>query len=201
MATKLIQDYLLCRDTSLPGISNIYMKSKQELGPYWYYDETNTKQFGRISDVSSQTGSWYRIVCNRNTVKFNQTQSNNIMRNYNMTLDMVWNKINYIKRDLIEQFVVTDDLVIIFQDLNGLYWLMGETQGSQCLTWNFGTGDKAGSNETSIQFTCNERFPIREVDPSFINTITPALLAICGLDWSEVCDEDWATLCAGEWIN
>lgn len=196
MSTKLIQDYLICKEVSLPGVTEIYMKNRSELGPYWFYEQTNVKQFGMITGVISQTGSWYKIVCNRNTIKFNQSQANDISRLYNMTFDMIWNKINYIKRDLIEQFVVSDEIVIIFKDTNGLYWLMGETEGCQTLTWNFGTGDKAGQNETSIQLTCAERFPIREVDPSFINSITPILMAICDLTWTEICNNEWANLCA-----
>lgn len=196
---NLIEDLITCFETSIAGVTEIYMKSRSELGEYWFYEETNVKQFGKILGNENTTGSWYKVIARRDATNFSQTQSNDIMRLYNMSFDLTFNKINYIKRDFIEQLVVSDDIVIIFKDKNGLYWLMGETEGSRTLSWNFGTGAKQGSNETSISMTCTERFPIREVDSSYINSITPIIMAICGMEWSEICANDWTDLCQQKW--
>jgi hypothetical protein len=192
----LIEDFISCLEPSIAGVTEIYMKSRSELGEYWFYNETNVKQYGEVIGISSSTGVWYKIVARRDSINFQQTQANEIIRRYNQSIDLTFNKINYIKRDLIEQLVVSDDIVVIFKDRNGIYWLMGETEGTNVNTWNFGTGSKSGLNETSLQMTCSERFPIREIDPSFINSITPTLLAICDLDWTEICANNWTDLCA-----
>lgn len=126
---------------------------------------------------------------------FNQSQSKDVSRLYNQTLSLFWNKISFYKRDRIEEMVVNDDLVAIFKDKNGKWWLIGETSGVSVDTWNFTTGDKGGSNETSIIFDNNERYPIREVDTNYVDQIITCALMLCDLTLDDLCVDSLDSLC------
>lgn len=190
----LIQDLICTGLNTVPGVTEVLLKNRSELG-YQYYEQTNNLQYGKIIGVSSQTGRQYKLVCRKQNTNFiqNETKINN--RLYEMTFDLFFNKIEQIKRDWAEQLSVSDDIVVVFKDKNGKYWLMGETNGCKVGTQNFTTGNSTGTNETSLQFIATERYPIREVDETFINGGAFDLLALCDLSQAEYCALPQTTIC------
>lgn len=190
----LIQDLICTGLNTVPGVTEVLLKNRSELG-YQYYEQTNNLQYGKIIGVSSQTGRQYKLVCRKQNTNFiqNETKINN--RLYEMTFDLFFNKIEQIKRDWAEQLSVSDDIVVVFKDKNGKYQLMGETNGCKVGTQNFTTGNSTGTNETSLQFITTERYPIREVDETFINGGAFDLLALCDLSQAECCALPWVTIC------
>lgn len=181
-----------CNTASLSGVTEILVKSRSELGEFWFYEETSMTQAGKIIGNTMLAGSWYRIVASREFTNFNQVQEDSVSRLYNQTLDLRFNKIDIFKRDVIEEMKVVNDLVVIFKDKNQQYWLMGETLGCKLNTWNWSTGNSTGNNETTLQFTAVERYPIRSVD---ITLADVQLLAICDLPWASVCALAWNDIC------
>lgn len=191
----LIQDLICTGLNTVPGVSEILLKNRKDLGD-WFYEQTSNLQYGKIIGVSSQTGRQYKIVCRRGSTNFAQNEvSKNTIRLYESTLDIFFNKIEYLKRDWIEQLSVSDDIVVVFRDKNGKYQLMGETNGCKVGTQNFTTGNSTGTNETTIQFTNSERYPIREVDIDFMNGGGFDLLSVCDLSWAEFCSLSQNDVC------
>ena len=70
-------------------------------------------------------------------------------------------------RDLIEQMELVDNLVVLFQDYNNKWFLMGETLGCS-VEWDWKSDVRNGRNTSSVNFLCRERYPIRNVDISFV---------------------------------
>lgn len=190
----LIQDLICTGLNTVPGVTEVLLKNRTELG-YQYYEQTNNLQYGKIIGISSQTGRQYKIVCRKQNTNFIQNETKNNNRLYEMTFDLFFNKIEQIKRDQAEQLSVSDDIVVVFKDKNGKYWLMGETNGCKVGTQNLTTGNSTGTNETSLQFITTERYPIREVDENFINGGAFDLLALCDLSWAEYCALPQTTIC------
>lgn len=196
MSSCLLYDQTFLCDgglSSVPGIAEIYITNRRNLG-YWYYLETSPYQYGEIIG-NELTTTWFKIYMRQQSCNFAQVQTRDISRLYEQTLSLFWNKISYYKRDRIEEMVVNDDLVAIFKDKNGKWWLIGETSGVTINTWNFGTGDKAGNNETSIIFDNNERYPIREVDSTYVNQIITCALMLCDLTLDDLCVDTLDELC------
>lgn len=179
--------------SSVPGIAEIYVTNRRNLG-YWYYLETSPYQYGEIIG-NELTTTWFKIYMRQQSCNFNQVQSKDISRLYEQTLSLFWNKISYYKRDRIEEMVVNDDLVAIFKDKNGKWWLIGRESGCSVNTWNFTTGDKTGSNETSIILECNDRMPIQEVDSTYVNQIITCALILCDLSLNDLCADTLDELC------
>lgn len=195
MSSCLLYDQnFLCEGlASVPGIAEIYVTNRRNLG-YWYYLETSPYQYGEIIG-NELPATWFKIYMRQQSCNFNQSQSKDVSRLYNQTLSLFWNKISFYKRDRIEEMVVNDDLVAIFKDKNGKWWLIGETSGVSVDTWNFTTGDKGGSNETSIIFDNNERYPIREVDTNYVDQIITCALMLCDLTLDDLCVDSLDSLC------
>lgn len=173
-----------CQDFggSVPGIAKIYVVERRLLG-FWYYEETDTYQYGRI--IGNQLNPfWYEITCDKELTVFNQDQLNPIRRLYDMRLTVSFNGISQYYRDKLEQTALTD-LVVVFRDKNGRFWCMGETSGCQVKKWNFGTGvSRTGQNITSVDFTCAERYPIREINTDVVNLCANPL---CGFSLDDLC--------------
>lgn len=173
-----------CQDTggSVSGVSKIYVVERQNLG-FWFYEETDTYQYGRI--IGNQLNPyWYEITCEQELTQFIQDQLNPIRRLYDMKLNVSFNGISQYYRDKLEQTVLTD-LVVVFRDKNSRWWCMGETSGCQVKKWSFGTGvTKNGQNITNIEFSCSERYPIREIDTDVVNLCRNPL---CGFSLNDLC--------------
>lgn len=183
-----------CQDFggSVSGVAKIYVVERRLLG-FWYYEETDTFQYGRI--IGNQLNPfWYEITSEKDFTVFNQDQLNPIRRLYDMKLTVTFNGISQYYRDKLEQTVLTD-LVVVFRDKNGRWWCMGETSGCQVKKWNFGTGvSRTGQNNTTIDFSCAERYPIREINPNVINLCNNPL---CGFSLNDLCPgESLDSLCA-----
>ena len=109
-----------------------------------------------ITHLSGLTESWDEIVINTVTVSYNQALNPANPNGINYTEDvtvLVPHSDISIWLDLVE--VLTERYVIVFQDGNGYYWVMG---------WRFGTKVESYSLEAN------------QVSLSFINAFSTALL-------------------------
>ena len=98
MSSCLLYDQnFLCEGlASVPGITEIYVTNRRNLG-YWYYLETSPYQYGEIIG-NELPATWFKIYMRQQSCNFNQTQTKDISRLYNQTLSVFWNKISYYKR-------------------------------------------------------------------------------------------------------
>lgn len=199
MSCLLEFDEIECQDFggSVPGVSFILAVERKKLG-WWYYLETHPYQYGEIIG-NELSPTWYIISAKQDQTSFEQDQTNDVRRLYNQKLNINFNGISKYYRDKLEKIVVLEDLVIIFRDKNKRYWCMGETSGSQVQAWNFGTGiSKSGSNDTTLDINALERYPIREVDPNYIDIIVTCAYPLCGHSLDDLCldGESLDSLCS-----
>jgi len=148
--------------TSLGGVQSLWVLPRKQLSRWWVYTETHNLQYAQILFNKSEKLACYCEILDRtNDAIFTQTQSLTPSRNYAMTLEVKFNQMNLLNRDIFEQMVVDDTLLVCFLDFNDRLWLMGETYGCS-VNWNSTTGAFKQNNEDSITFSCTERYPIRE---------------------------------------
>lgn len=189
----------ICDGITVGGISTVYVKRRSEIGRFWFYNQTSNLQYGEILGHSGTDNNWYLLVSDVTSITWNQTQSLTPSRNYDMVLKTQFNKMSIYNRDKFEQFVVCKDLVIIFQDNNGNWWLMGETNGCKV---NFTAQTDtltSGNNLFELTFICKERYPIRSVSQDYITEyIEIEPLNLCEVDISELCLTDISELCGIE---
>lgn len=194
---KILNPLQFCVESTIGGIHELYISSRSQWGRRWLYEETSNLQYGRI-DGSLTIGSFYKLANRINGTTFNQIQELEPSRSYIQTLNVSFNRMDIIKRDSIEQWVVSKDPIFILKDYNGFYWLMGETNGCS-IQWTANTDDKFGINGDNLTITCRERFPIRQVTDSFVDTYIAAPVHLCDYTWAEVCALSWPQVCATPW--
>ncbi len=91
-----------------------------------------------------------------------------------------------------------NDLVVLFEDNNGLWWLLGETAGCRA-TFSGQTDALGGNNMFELVFTAKERYPIRAMAQAYIDDNLVLVVPLCEAEWEDLCLEDWATLCTQPW--
>lgn len=194
-----------CAERVLGGIAEIWVAKRTEFGPFnstaWYYEQTHQLQYAKIIySRAPKRVCMCNILHSIDDAKFSQVQAITPSRNYTMTLDLFFNEYNIVNRDLIEQFVVDDELVIVFLTNAGVYYLMGETNGCS-VNWNFSTEVYKGKFGSSVQFTCIERYPIRIIDDVYLTYYlncegfrVSEFLSMaeipCDTTWEEICSSD-----------
>lgn len=186
----------LCIDSTIGGIKKVYVSQRNTHGPFWYYTETKYIQFGEING-NSVVDKWYKLFNRTSGSTFTQVQNSSPSRSYSLTLTLSFNKMEIVKRDVFEQFVVARDTIFIVQDFNQNWWLLGETNG--CIVeWEAGTDDYLGINGDKLTISCRERSPIRQVSQTFIDMwVEPTTNnSMCALTPSQMCALTPSQFCA-----
>lgn len=157
-----------CRD-SVGGIKRIYvteLENKNTLSSTNGVIGTFTLDTGKkfwTYDFEKQTGSFEEAI---------QTSVENGTLFYETTLKIILNKMDVATRNEL-RLLAQNRLMIIIQDNNGLYWLMGETNGADLAPSKGMSGTAMGDrNGYELNFIAQEPQPMNTVNSSLITTLT-----------------------------
>lgn len=160
-----------CRD-NLGGIQLAYLRNFSA-GTTYTYDAT-----GIITGTSANAlaSSWYTIEQVQETGGFNAGDGQHSVTNgtnfYQVTVDLAFHKYQASVRNIVYTLAQTETEVIIL-DQNGKYFLAGEQNGCNLVSSDSNVGKAFGDmNGSVIQLLANEPWQAREVDSTFISTLT-----------------------------
>lgn len=128
------------------------------------------------NNTNNQTVSTYlffEVATNKNVCNFQETTAIDLANGttfFNQILTLVLTRREKAKRDYINSLIDGQkDLLIIVQDSNGIYWLMGLFEGAYVTGIDGATGvAKSDRNGYEITFTAMERLQAYEVQESAI---------------------------------
>lgn len=166
-AYKLKQNSVSCSDKGIGGIKRFFYTDRSTLG-LWGYEETHAIQYANIINCSNPQNWWY-IDFSLDTAEFNEVMKLEPSRYYEQRLSFSLKENTINSRDFIENLSTNDNIAVVFQDYNGKYFLVGEENGCR-LSYEFQTQAFKGSQSLNCVFIGNERYPIRQVDETFVNT-------------------------------
>lgn len=136
---------------------------------------TLTTTSGAISAFTLSTGKqfWsYEQV--RETSNFSeaiQASVENGTLAYETTLTAIFNKGETSTRNQI-RLLAQNRLMIIAEDRNGKYWLLGETNGAELTAGSYASGTAMGDrNGYELTFVAKEAEPMKEVSSGLIATL------------------------------
>lgn len=182
-----------CRNVTIGGIMKIYCQSRSNFGRNWFYTQTHNLQYGEIIGSKELHSKWFRLHPAKDAT-FSVTQELKPSRSYRVALNVNFNKMDVDTRDFIEQLVVSREAVFLVQDYNEIWWLIGETNGCT-VDWTAQTDQRGGINKYGITATCRERYPVRTVDPLYVDTVVE-IKPLCAYDLAEFCELTNDQLCA-----
>lgn len=173
MACDLTTGFLLgCRDNT-GGIKRIYIAN---------FDAKTTYTVSPTDTITGMTSSnpieFFQYDLQKNTAELIEAQEmtpENETIGYTPTINFVFNKLDTPKRNELLLLARTASVVIV-EDRNGKYWIVGRDSGMDMTTSSRGTGinitDRNGSTVTLIGA---ETFPFQEIDfsafSSYISTV------------------------------
>ena len=183
---NIISDPLLfCPDVTIGGIKRIWLGSRNKFGK-WLLNETAPYQYGEIIG-NTQNNSWWNLPIRQSDSGFTVTQELVPGRSYIVNLNLNFNKMDVVKRDTFERLSTARDSMFIVQDFNDNYWLLGESKGMS-VEWSGKSDFIRISNDFSLTFNSRERFPVKVINPEYINEFVDIQIkTLCDYTFPEFC--------------
>ena len=106
----------------------------------------------QITDIAG-TGTYFKFELPKDTASFTQTANiapTNGTLFYTQELTMNFQKMDTAKRNVLKLLLKNRDLSVVFEDNNGVYWLLGKVRGCQASASTGVTGTAPGD---ANQFT------------------------------------------------
>lgn len=166
-AYLLKQNNVNCSDKGIGGIKRLFYTDRTALGNFGY-TETNAIQFGEIINCENPQ-YWWLIDFSLSTAEFTETPKLEPSRYYGQTLSFDIKQMTIESRDFLENLYTNDNIAIVFQDYNNQYFLMGEENGCRFIQ-SFKTGQFKSNQTYNCSFIGFERYPVRTVNSTFVNT-------------------------------
>lgn len=169
MACALTQGYTLdCKD-SLGGIKAAWFIAHQDVTAV-------TEASGVVTAITKAAGKVfykYQLVRNTSSLTENITASvENGTVFYAQELSIILNKLQANTRNEI-LLLAKNNLMVVVEDANGKYWLLGKTNGVDLTGGNSATGTAQGDRSGyTLTFTGGEKELAPEVNSSVISGLT-----------------------------
>jgi len=156
-----------CKD-SLGGIKQVYIASFNDAEVFTYDAED-------VIDTATGTEDFYTFEQRNEQGEFTQTGNHSVENGTNFweqVVSLVFTKNDAADRNTLK-VLAQSTLLVIVKDQNGIYWLVGETNGAD-LTASTASAGKSYSdlNGTTISITGKEAAPAREMSQAAFDSLT-----------------------------
>lgn len=166
-----------CARKGRGGIRQIWLGRRSDFGnqndgAFWYLKQTANLQYGEIEGATlagSLTLAYHLSPADSVGATLEAAPSRKHVVEWRATIPLQ----DVAARDVVETYLISNDLLMVYQDWAGVYWLVGEEQGLRVRDWTFGTGNSSGQNAYSIRFECVQRWPLRSLTATFVETLIP----------------------------
>lgn len=180
LSTSLLKG---CND-STGGIKRFLIANTSAVGatvPTWQFtpEAESVSDLGIITAISSSSlSSFYQFIPNKFSSKYDESQSSNAATgnvSNTQTITAVFSKNDAAKRNQIK-LLAQEEFLVIVQDQNNRYFLLGEENGMS-LTTGANTSGTAGTDLSgwTVTLTGTQKYPAREISGSLIAGITAAV--------------------------
>lgn len=182
MGSLLTSAIFNCDEFEIGGIQRLFITNRELITNFYY----NTSDLHRstVASFFPYTGvTWFEFIINPSVT--NASESLNISLNgksYQHKFQTEFIGLTVAKRDTLEELINNDNLLLIYQDYNNLWWILGEDKGMKVASYEMVTGAKGGDEiKYSIELENSTKYRIRAVDSSFVNQyILPYYSVVAG---------------------
>ena len=169
MACELTGSYTLGCADSIGGLRTIYISTHNNITSY--------AETGAVISAITQEGStnFYKYDLEKENGMASEVQTKDVANSTNFyegSLTFSMNKLDVANRNNISMLAL-NSLFIIYEDMNGAYWTMGQDNGADLTTSTGATGQAFGDRSGhELTFVSKEKFAKLEVPQSVIDTLT-----------------------------
>lgn len=155
-------------DNNVGGLKRIFLLEKSYVSSVTLSSPGDT--ISAIVTTGSPTANFYEFVFNKNTSSYTENQTSDQASGrdlYEQTINLVLNRREKTKRDVILLLGQRKNLVAVVEDNNGVYWYFGENFGLNLTTNNGGSGvQKSDPNQYVITLVGTEPTPANTLTSS-----------------------------------
>ncbi len=158
-----------CNPFSLGGINTIYLANKSDITGV-YFDNDDLEQ-STVLSLAPTTATWYPFQCNSFATGNEETMVPSLFGNYyTQKFQTVILGLTPDKRKTLEQ-LTRSEVVIVFQDANEVWWILGEGyKGLKLDTYKGKTGINADDPSSyTIEWNLQTKFKLRSISSVFVN--------------------------------
>lgn len=159
-----------CDDFHVGGIKRLFLTNRSSITNY-YYDVSDFEKT-TVSSLLPATGvTWYEYSFNPFATGADDLMNLSLFgRSYTHSFRTEINGLSQSKRDTLNELIDSDDILLIFQESDGNWRIMGEDIKLKVIEYTETTG---ASNEDGPKYTLNigntTKYRMRYIDSSFIN--------------------------------
>lgn len=180
-----------CDIATIGTIKRLWISDREYFGEHFYLSSTNQNQFGKVIGHSGDRNYWIELSIIHDNGYFTQNLTNEPAIYWNIELLYNISSQQFERRDLIESIINIKNAIYIVKDSNNKYFIIGEYGGSvHAVEANLSA--ESDNNLFAVTSKYIQRYPIREVDITYINEhVDPAQpLSLCDFDsWEDLCEE------------
>jgi hypothetical protein len=168
-----------CIEYSVGGISKLYITNSDYISQYNY--SNIDLYFNIVSSFSPNTTTYTALTA----VTFFQFNTNpdvtefeeNLIQStggdyYEKKLSTSFIKMDANKREVLSQLLQSKNLIIMFKDNNGNWWVFGEpTKGARITEYKAATSTSDGDNSYNVVFTLSSCDKLKNVRTAYLPTI------------------------------
>ena len=155
-------------DNNVGGLKRIFLLEKSYVTSVSLSSPGDT--ISAINTTGSPPANFYEFVFNKNTSSYTENQTSDQASGrdlYEQTINLVLNRREKTKRDVILLLGQRKNLVAVVEDNNGVYWYFGESFGLNLTTNNGGSGvQKSDPNQYVIILVGTEPTPANTLTSS-----------------------------------
>ena len=169
MSCLLTTNIFGCVDFAVAGIQRLLIANRSLLTKVYY--NTNENEFSTVASISPTTTTWYEF--NVNSVATSAEDKLNISlfgKSFTHTFKTTIIGLDYEKRTTIKQLIDSDNLIIVFQDNNDKWWVLGEDKAMRVVEYSSKTGQGVDDNNLyNITIENTTKYKMRAINSTFVN--------------------------------
>lgn len=169
MGCKITTEILRGCRSNVGGIKKVYIANFDDMvsvTPVVSDDLTDTGMITAISMAGSPAAGFYRYEFTKDSSSYTQTFSQDIASEtggWVQSLNLIFAKNEASKRNAVKMLGQNSTLIIV-EDKNNKFWLLGEENGCELTAAEAGSGVlQTDRNGYSVTFEGRERFAAREI--------------------------------------
>ena len=160
-------------DNNIGGIVELYITEKSNVSSVTLSSPGD--EISAFTMAGSPAAVFYKFEFNKNTSSYTEEENNDQASGRTLvtqTINLVLNRREKSKRDVLLLVGKRKDLVAVVKDANGLYWYFGETLGINLTTNSGGSGvAKTDANQYVLTFVGEEPSPANTVEAAALTAV------------------------------
>ena len=173
MSCLITNTIFSCNSFNLGGIGELYITNNSSISDiYFLSSDTKTTNITNFVPYSPATAvTWTQFNSNPYSTKYEENSNYGVYGHiYNKVLTIEFEKLEPEKRSTLKEWINSKNITILFSDLNGTYWVIGEERMAKVTEYNATTGGLNQENKYKIAISVNSKHKLRSVDSTYINT-------------------------------